>query len=69
MIANAVHHKVTQPCYWWVVLADRMAPEVLSHQRYSSKADVYSFAIVMWECLTRQLPYAGMTPVQVGGIN
>lgn len=41
-----------------------MAPEVLAHQRYSTKADVYSFGICMWECITRQLPYAGMTAVQ-----
>ena len=26
-----------------------MAPEVLSNQGYSEKADVYSFAIVLWE--------------------
>ncbi len=32
-----------------------MAPEVLAHQRYSKKADVYSFAIVLWECTARQV--------------
>ena len=31
-----------------------MAPEVLAHQRYSEKADVYSFGIVLWECSARQ---------------
>ncbi len=42
-----------------------MAPEVLAHQRYSTKADVFSFAIVLWEFLTRRLPYAGMVQLQV----
>ncbi|KAL6758610.1 hypothetical protein V8C86DRAFT_2592545 [Haematococcus lacustris] len=40
------------------------APEVLSHQHYSIRADVFSFAVVMWECLTRKLPYAGLAPFQ-----
>lgn len=41
------------------------APEVLRNQRYSTKADVYSFGICLWELYTRTAPYAGMTPFQV----
>lgn len=41
-----------------------MAPEVLANQRYSSKADVYSFGIVVWECCARQVPFEGMNGVQ-----
>ncbi|EFA81968.1 protein tyrosine kinase [Heterostelium album PN500] len=41
------------------------APEVLRNQRYTEKADVYSFGIVMWECATRADPYHGMPPFQV----
>jgi serine/threonine protein kinase len=41
-----------------------MAPEVLANQRYSHRADVYSFGIVAWECCARRLPYAGMNGVQ-----
>lgn len=41
------------------------APEVLRNQRYSVKADVYSFGICLWELYTRTAPYAGMTPFQV----
>jgi serine/threonine protein kinase len=35
------------------------APEVIRGQKYSEKADVYSFAIVMWEVLTRKYPFQG----------
>ncbi|GFR43810.1 hypothetical protein Agub_g4935, partial [Astrephomene gubernaculifera] len=67
-IASGQHRQVMTGglgTYQWA------APEVLAHQRYSEKADVYSFGIVLWECLTRRLPYAGMTPVQaaVGVVN
>jgi len=41
------------------------APEVLRNQRYSVKADVYSFGICLWELYSRTAPYAGMTPFQV----
>lgn len=41
-----------------------MAPEVLSGSAYSAKADVYSFAICLWECASRKLPYHGMNGMQ-----
>lgn len=41
-----------------------MAPEVINHQPYDQKADVFSFAIVLWELLTAKLPYDSMTPLQ-----
>jgi len=41
-----------------------MAPEVIEHRPYSHKADVYSFGIVIWELLTGQVPYLGLTPLQ-----
>ncbi len=28
-------------------------------ERYSEKADVYSFGIIVWEVLTRKVPFAG----------
>eukprot|EP00401_Gymnodinium_catenatum_P076744 CAMPEP_0117556520 /NCGR_PEP_ID=MMETSP0784-20121206/51852_1 /TAXON_ID=39447 /ORGANISM="" /LENGTH=338 /DNA_ID=CAMNT_0005353799 /DNA_START=59 /DNA_END=1075 /DNA_ORIENTATION=+ len=42
-----------------------MAPEVFDvsdHQTYDERADVFSFAMVMYEVLTRQLPYAERFP-------
>ena len=35
-----------------------MAPECLSRKAYNMKADVYSFAVLFWEMLTGQTPYA-----------
>ena len=45
-----------------------MAPELLAHHHYSQGADVFSFAVVMWECLTRQLPYQGMISMTVSDL-
>ena len=36
------------------------APEVFSGKGYSEKADVYSYAIVLWEMGTRKMPYNGL---------
>ena len=49
------------------------APEVLASGRLlvandaetDKKSDVYSFAIVLWEMLTRQIPWDGLTKEQI----
>lgn len=33
-----------------------IAPEVFAQRKYNERADVYSFGIVMWELITRQVP-------------
>lgn len=40
--------------------AETCAPEVLCGNRYSEKADCYSFGIVLWEMITREELYPGM---------
>jgi len=41
-----------------------MAPEVLANISYNEKADVYSYGIIVWELLSRECPYDGMSPIQ-----
>jgi serine/threonine protein kinase len=41
-----------------------MAPEVIRHERYSKKADVYSYAMVLFELLTHQVPFADRPALQ-----
>ena len=43
-----------------------MAPEVISGQYYTEKADVYSFSIVLWELLHGKAPYSGIPGLKVG---
>eukprot|EP01133_Synstelium_polycarpum_P010264 gene10264-11971_t len=42
------------------------APEILRHESYNHKADVYSYGIVIWELLTGQEPYEGIPPMNAG---
>ncbi|CEG41895.1 tkl protein kinase [Plasmopara halstedii] len=41
-----------------------MAPEVLAAEKYTEKADVFSYGVVVWETITRQCPYEGLTQIQ-----
>ncbi|KAK3029140.1 hypothetical protein RJ639_039695 [Escallonia herrerae] len=41
-----------------------MAPEVIEHEPYDHKADIFSFGVVLWELLTGELPYSYLTPLQ-----
>ena len=42
-----------------------MAPEVISHQYYNQKCDVFSYGILLWELLSGgDIPYSGYTPLQ-----
>lgn len=42
-----------------------MAPEVIKSQKYTEKADVFSFAIILWEIAAREPPYRNITGAQV----
>ncbi|KAG0528230.1 hypothetical protein BDA96_06G300400 [Sorghum bicolor] len=41
-----------------------MAPEVINHKPYDHRADIFSFAVVLWELVTSKIPYENLTPLQ-----
>lgn len=42
-----------------------MAPEVISGEFYSEKADVFSYAIILWEIAAREPPYKNIMGTKV----
>ena len=40
------------------------SPEALAGRSYTLKADVYSFAFVLWELVTRKIPFAELPPFE-----
>jgi serine/threonine protein kinase len=41
-----------------------MAPEVIAHQRYSTKADVYSYGLMLWEAAAGETPFRELEGMQ-----
>lgn len=35
-----------------------MSPEVIRHEKYTQTADVYSYAVLVWQLITREEPFA-----------
>jgi serine/threonine-protein kinase CTR1 len=44
-----------------------MAPEILRDEPSDEKSDVYSFGVILWELVTMQQPWSGLSPAQVVG--
>jgi len=42
-----------------------MAPEIIMGKKYTEKADVYAFGVILWEILTRLEPYEDKEPMQI----
>lgn len=36
----------------------------MSNQPYAEPADVYSYGIILWELLTKECPFDGMSAIQ-----
>ena len=62
---NQKHHGTNRTAetgtYRW------MAPEVIRHESYSETADVYSFAVVLWQLITREDPFFDKSPIEAAG--
>lgn len=42
-----------------------MAPEILQEEKYSEKADVFSYGVCVWEIVTGEPPFGGTHPLRV----
>lgn len=42
-----------------------MAPEVIRGERCNEKCDVFSYSVVLWELVTREIPWKEFEPVQI----
>jgi len=44
-----------------------MSPESLFEGKYSTKSDVFSFGVVIYEIITQELPWKDLNPLQAAG--
>ena len=42
-----------------------MAPELFDNEKYSKASDVYAYGIVLWEIVSREIPFRNLGPVQI----
>lgn len=49
-------------CDLWSTM---QAPELFNDGAVGERCDVFSFAIMLWEAISRSKPYDGLEPVQV----
>lgn len=45
-----------------------MPPEIMRAQKYEDSADVFSYGMIVWEMITAEIPYYGLTPSQIIGV-
>lgn len=44
-----------------------MAPEILNKKNYNEKVDIFAFGTLLWEILTRRIPFEGYDALQIKG--
>ncbi len=45
-----------------------MAPEIMKGNMYSEASDVFSYGMIIWEIVTCEIPYCGLSQFQILGI-
>lgn len=45
-----------------------MPPEIMKGYKYEEGSDVFSYGMILWEMMTCEIPYYGMTSVQIIGL-
>ncbi|KAK0417250.1 hypothetical protein QR680_012904 [Steinernema hermaphroditum] len=57
-------HSYTQPT--WGGTAAWMSPEIINqHEKITTASDVWSFAVVLWELTSREIPYKGLSEFKI----
>ena len=56
---------VPVPLLKFLYLPQWTAPEILRGQPHDESADTYSFGVLLYEIMSRKLPYAGVDTFQV----
>jgi mitogen-activated protein kinase kinase kinase 11 len=41
-----------------------MSPEVIRHEKYTQTADVFSYGVLLWQLLTREVPFAAVGQIE-----
>lgn len=44
-----------------------MAPEIIRHEAYSFMADVYSYALLVWQLVTHEIPFKNLSQIEAAG--
>ncbi|CAD8173903.1 unnamed protein product [Paramecium pentaurelia] len=64
-INKKIDHKVNKGAR--IGTPNWMAPEIMRGEPYQEKSDIYSFGMILWEIITQQIPYEGLSQTQIIG--
>ena len=67
--AQAWEYEFFRDCFvcWQQDFALQKEPETLEHNEFTGASDVYAYGIIVWEMLTKKVPWQGKTAGQPVG--